>query len=123
MPEKFSKMRTLVAAVAGPRTEFDTRESWLARAARTAGISYRQCKAAFYGEISDPEHKTIRRLQAAAEREAKREASELAVTFERIARGMNAADPNFYSATSSALLDVARSLRGMDRARNSGGDG
>lgn len=120
MSEKSSEMREAVATVAGPRAFHETRESWLARAARNAGISFRQAKSLFYGEITDPEHKAARRMLAAAERQGKREASDLADKFESIARSMNAADQDFYSADVAALIDAARALRGLARTRTDG---
>jgi hypothetical protein len=105
-------MRELVAAVAGPREFSDTRQSWLNRAARRAGISYRTVKAIFYGEIEQPNHPSIRLLRHAAQQRAQA----LAGRFEEIARGMERADASFYRADVLALLDIARALRGVDRA-------
>jgi hypothetical protein len=110
MPEKLSdegSMRELVTAVAGPRDWADTRESWLARAARRAGISYRQMKAIWYGEITDPNHRSARLL---------RDAAELAAQYEKMARSMNESDPEFYRAHVLALVDLARTLRGEDQS-------
>lgn len=106
MSEKFSgvRMREYIAAVAGPREWSDTRESWLARAARRTGISYRQIKAIWYGEITDPHHRSARLL---------RDAAELAGQYETIARSMNATDPDFHRQDMLALLDMARALRGL----------
>ena len=55
MLEKASKMvsaqaRELLCAVAGPRGWNDTREAWLAKAARRLGFGHRRTKAIFYGE-------------------------------------------------------------------------
>lgn len=105
-----SAMREYVRAVAGPREWSDTRESWLARAARKAGISYRQCKALWYGEIVDPYHRSARLMRDAAEAKAK----ELADQYETIAGGLNVVDAEFHRANVIALLDVARTLRGQN---------
>lgn len=71
MPEISSDaVRGLVAAVAGPQLHSDNRKSWLARAARKAGISFRQIKSLFYGEIRDPNHRSVRLLRDAAESRA-----------------------------------------------------
>lgn len=53
--EKASKMvsaqaREMLCAIAGQRDWNDTRESWLARAARKLGFGHRRTKAIFYGE-------------------------------------------------------------------------
>jgi hypothetical protein len=106
-------MRELVAAVAGPRRWNDTRESWLARAARNAGVSYRQAKSLYYGEITDVDHKTVRKMRAAAGRH---EAAELAQRFEALASSLNMRDKDFHRSDIASLIDVARALRGLDRA-------
>lgn len=109
-------MRELVAAVAGPREWGETRESWLARSARMAGVTYRQAKAVFYGEITDDDHRSVRRMkQAARELRGRREAQELAAQFESIARSAHEADTDFHSEDVAALVHAARILRGFDR--------
>lgn len=117
--EKFSgetKVRELVEAVAGPRTINDSRESWLRRAARMAGTTYRQAKALFYSEITDPHHPTITKFKEAAGRH---EARILAEQYERIAVALDHRDTDFHSADIVALLHAARALRSLDRT----GDG
>lgn len=118
-PEKVSEghtVREFVIAVAGPRDFIDTRETWLRRAARRAGISFRQVKALWYGEITDPHHRSARLMQDAAQRRAQ----ELAGKFEHVARSMATADPDFYRADVVALVRVARELRGVDGPGDSG---
>jgi hypothetical protein len=120
MSEKSSgerSMRELVAAAAGPRLMGDTRETWLARAARRAMVSARQVKAIWYGEIIDPEHRTARKLREAA---AKHEAKNLAGQFEGLACALNVKDADFYSADVAALVVAARALRGLDRPGDDG---
>ena len=94
-------MRNLIASVAGPRSWSDTRESWLARAARRAGISYRQVKSIWYGEITDPHHRSVRLLRDAAEK------------YGAIAQAI---DPVIYREEVAALLDLARKLRDQDNS-------
>lgn len=103
-------LRALVAAVAGPPRVFDNRKSWLAYAARKAGISFRTVKAIFYGEIDNPEHPSVRLMRYAAAERAKA----LAERYESIARSMDVADPDFYCADVLGLIDAARVLRGLD---------
>lgn len=119
MSEKFSGglgIRELIAVVAGPILWSDNRETWLARAARHAGITCRQAKSLYYGEIADPDHRSARLLRDAAERNAKREARGLAEKFESIAAGLAASDPDFHRDAIAALVSGARALRGLDRA-------
>lgn len=115
LPEKVSGerlMRELVAQVAGTRSWSDTRESWLSRAARRAGISYRQTKALFYGEIADPNHKSARLM---------RDAAELAGRYESIAHALGRNDADFHSEDIAALLDLARSMRAAGGPKAEGG--
>ncbi len=106
--------QTFIAQAAGPMRAQDTRESWLARAARKAGISYRQIKALWYGQTVDPKTSTAIGVLTAAEK-ARKEASQLATQFESLAGGLNAKDPDFYSDDVLALISAARALRGLDR--------
>lgn len=115
-------MRDVIAAVAGPREWNDTRESWLGRAARRAGITYRQAKALFYGEITDPEHKAARRMLDAAQKNGTKEAQELADRFETIARSLHATDQDHYGPDIAALVHAARALRGLAGAGTDGGE-
>lgn len=105
---------TEIELIAGPRLANDTRESWLARAARRAGITFRQCKALYYGEMIDPKVSVAIGVVAAAQA-ARREASALASRFENAAGGLNAIDKDFHGADIAALIYAARRLRGDDR--------
>lgn len=120
MSEKFSrgqKVRELVEAVAGPRMINDTRETWLRRAARVAGTSYRQAKALFYSEISDPYHPTITKFKEAA---GKHEAIQLAEQYERIAMALVQRDEDFHQYDAAAMLAQADALRNLVSPRGRG---
>lgn len=106
-------MRELVAAVAGPRLDTDTRDSWLRRAARNAGVSFRSTKALFYGEISDPYHRTVTQFREAAGR---CEARNLAARFDALASALRVRDEDFHGKDIAALVHAARALRGLDSA-------
>jgi hypothetical protein len=123
MSEKLSeaKMRELIATVAGPVQFTDNRKSWLSRAARNSGLTFRQVKALFYGEITDPYHKAARKLKDAAVEAGRKEARSLADQFETIAGGLNARDEDFYREDAAALISAARALRALDRPRTKGG--
>lgn len=123
MSEKVSgeiKVRELVTAVAGPQTPTDNRETWLRRAARLAGTTYRQAKALFYAEITDPFHPTVTKFKQAA---GKHEAKRLAEQFERLAVALDHRDTDFHCNEIASLLHAARALRGLDRAGDPGGSG
>jgi hypothetical protein len=107
-------LRELVVAVAGPRKWSDTRESWLARASRKSGVSYRTIKSIYYGEIEDPLHPAVRLLRYAA----RPHRFDLASRVERAARSMEQADPDFFEQDIAALVDVARALRGLGGSRD-----
>jgi hypothetical protein len=117
MSEKSSeaKMRDLIAAVAGPVQLSDNRKSVLSRAARNSGLTFRQVKALFYGEITDPYHRAARKLKDAAVQAGRKEARSLAAQFETIAGGLNARDEDFHREDVAALIGAARLLRGLDR--------
>lgn len=104
-----------LAVLAGPFMPSDTRESWLARAARKAKITFRQAKALWYGECVDPKYSVATNVRSAAI-QARKEAGQLAAHFESIASGLHAKDEDFYSADVTALIDAARALRRMGGA-------
>lgn len=116
------EMRRSIAALAGARSFTETRERWLERAARRAGISFRTAKALFYQEQRDPRASVVERVRDAAQRLAKQEAADLASRFETIAAALDARDQDFHSDDVAALVGAARALRGLDRARDRGED-
>lgn len=104
-----------IGTIAGPMLPGDTRESWLSRAARRSGATFRQIKALYYGESADPKMSVAIGVLSAADK-ARAEASELASRFESLAGAMNVTDPDFYSEDVTSLIHAARRLRGLDRA-------
>lgn len=112
--------RQEVVWVCGPRLETDTRESWLSRGARKAGVGYRQIKALFHRETVDPKYSVGNRVRSAAA-EARREAIEHAKQLESLARKMHATDPDFYCEEVNQALFAAGKLRGDNRSRDNGG--
>lgn len=117
MVRKSLPMRELVAAVAGPILPSDNRESWLRRAARNAGASYRQAKALFYGEITDPHHRVVSIFREAAGRY---EARNLAAQFESLASALHVADPDFHGDTIATLLGAARAISDLNSSGTEG---
>lgn len=119
MSEKLDrKMSTIdwaaqVEMIAGPYG--GNRKSWLARAARRSGATFRQIKALYYGECKDPRASVAIGVLSAADK-ARAEASALASRFESLAGAMNASDPDFYCEDVLALVNAARAVRGLDRS-------
>lgn len=110
----------MIGAIAGPMQPGDTRESWIARAARKAGITYRQAKSLCYGETTDPKFSVAKSVLSAAEQareeQRRRENIMLASRFETLAGGLNARDEDFNREDISSLLHAADLLRKMDCA-------
>ena len=113
MAEKSSGMRELVAVVAGPRGWSDTRESWLARAARRAGVNYRTIKTIYYGELTDERHPAARFLRIEAQRRAARSEG-YASRLESAAHTLEHIDPEIHGEDITALRALANRLRNMD---------
>ena len=105
----------MIGVIAGPKLPGDTGESWLARAARRAGITYRQAKALKYGETTDPKHSVASRVLTAADQakiiQARHHANELATIFQ----GLRNIDEDFHRPHIDALVDAARALGAVDR--------
>lgn len=59
------EMQTSIYKLAGERRPSDTRESMIARAARAAGISYRQAKSIYYAETENPRAQVIEAVRKA----------------------------------------------------------
>jgi hypothetical protein len=107
-----------ISVIAGPMLANETRESWLNRAARKAGIAYRQAKALYYGETDDPKVSVAYNVLKAAAT-ARREAMERAERLENHAAKLNAKikalDPNLVSehvvSASNELVDLINQAR------------
>ena len=59
-----------IVALAGPRSDRDTRESMLSRAARAAGLNYRTAQRLYRREITDPRYSIVRAIREALARRA-----------------------------------------------------
>ena len=79
-----SEMKRSIVLLAGPRQDTDTRESMIARAARRAGISFRQAKTFFYGETTNPRFKVVERVRAAIENANVAQEAKARAEFERV---------------------------------------
>jgi hypothetical protein len=96
------EMKSSIVALAGARSDCDTRESMIARAARRAGIGFRIAKAFYYGETRNPRSDAVEKVRAAVrqtqEQRARREAIELANRIATLEAALRSANPDLDSA-------------------------
>ncbi len=59
-----TEMQDGIVLLAGERSAFDTKESWIANAGRIAGVSYRTAKTFFYKESENPNSKSVDKVRA-----------------------------------------------------------
>ncbi len=108
-------LREELALVAGPRAWSDTRESWLARAARRCGINYRTAKAVFYGETTDPRAYVERKIrEAAALAEAQQSRRADADKLLSMAAALESKDADFHCQDIASLRHLAGRLVDTD---------
>ena len=105
----------MIGVIAGPKLPGDTGESWLARAARRAGITYRQAKALKYGETTDPKHSVASRVLTAADKAKIEQAKHHVNELESILQSLRNVDEDFHRPQIDALLREARALGVVDR--------
>lgn len=128
-PEKSSGVRIVTAlanemhvklvALCGPRSWFENRESWLARGAKIAGITYRAARSCFYKEADYPHVRTVERVRAAHAKQeaiAREEYRKLSALIASIETRMAQGDPDFHSSQAHAMREALRMAGGMDRA-------
>lgn len=128
MPENLSRKRTdemhavdwkdAIATFAGPCD--GNRKAWLARAARLAGVSFRQIRSLWYGEIKDPRHSVATGVLGAMERAkcetARGQNVEAANHLRAYAERLSSTDEEFYREEINRVLNAADLLCRMDRA-------
>ena len=107
-------MRTLVLEIGGPVQGSENRKSWLARIARTAGISRRSASAAFYGEIRGETHRAgiEAKLRAALAQHQKSNNDDIEEIKGRLAaleRRLLGSDQDFHQPS----IDALREMRGV----------
>jgi hypothetical protein len=123
MPEKVSEKMSAainwqgeIGAIAGPFG--GNRKSWLARAARTAQVPFRQIKALYYGESRDPKHSVGEKILSAAGQarisEARKDAAVVAEIYRRRAEALAVGGQDTNRREVDALLTAARLLGGGD---------
>ena len=122
-----TEMRECICAIAGERGWTETRQAWLARAARKAGISFRAAKAIFYGEVTDPKASVVEGLRAAAaqktksiEKAAQHEFADIAGRLDRLEATLNQIDPDLFR-EAVAAIGAATRIEERPKATASGG--
>lgn len=110
--EKSVNWREEIAVIAGPFGYQESRESWLAKAADKAKVTFRTVKSLFYGHHENPSYETASKIKKAAD-DARREALALAQQYAQMAGALYAKDQDFYCDDIHALVDAARALRGL----------
>lgn len=125
LKDRFRKMSVIdwtaeIEVFAGPYS--GNRKSWLAAAARTAGVTCRQLKALYYRETTDPKHSVATRVLSAADQarldKANADARLVAGYFHQRAVALASVDEDFHRNEIDALLAFARSIGGGNSAGN-----
>lgn len=80
-------------------------------------VSARHIASLYYGHVHDPKFSVASSVLSAAElariEATRREAAQLATSFEITAGGLNAKDADFFGSEINSLLDAANILRAM----------
>ena len=120
------EMRNSIIVLAGERGWAETRQRWLERAARQAGISYRAARALFYLEEHEPGASVVERIRVAVQRRKDTEEAtrvEFKQTVERLGflvDRLATIDPDFHRQALRALRSTAPIARGEDRTMDRG---
>ncbi len=111
-----------IGAIAGPFLPTDTKQSWLARAARKCAVSARHIASLYYGHVDDPKFSVAQSILSAADQariEKARRDVEAAAEFYRIhAQRLEAIDADFHREQIDGLLSAARQFGTRDSAGN-----
>lgn len=114
-----------IQAIAGPLRDTDTKESWLARAARLSGSKFWHIKALYRGELTDPKYSVAYKILSAADKarieEARRDAAKLSQIYTSTAQALGNVDPDFHRSSIDALVNAARILGTLDSPGTDGG--
>ena len=123
------EMRSAIIELAGSREVFDSRQLWLDRAARAAGISSRMARRLFYCETNNPSSEVVESVrrargnlrtkakeQADVAGEARAEYRQMLARIERLENALRLSDEDFNGPQIDALRRLARSPdSSMDR--------
>ena len=106
------EMHLAIVEIAGPVHWHENRESWLAKAARSAGVNYRTAKGFFYREYTNPNAVDVERIREARTRlHSHNESLRHAATLDSAADALASIDETFHRAEIDRLRDVAGSIR------------
>lgn len=101
-----------IEQIAGPYE--GNRKAWLAGAARAAKCNYRQVKALYYEETTDPKHSVASKILSAADQarlnQAKQNVQLAAQNYATHAAALERLDPDQYREQIDALVNAARLL-------------
>lgn len=113
------EMKRSIWLLGGGSAVHGNRDRLFEKAARKAGITFRQARSLFYGETVDPKHSVVERVRnavAALDRKnqeaARDEYRTLLARIERLEQALLVSDADFHGHQIDALRDVAR---GSDR--------
>lgn len=113
-----------IELIAGPVRASDTKESWLARAARLSASKFWHVKALYEGKLTDPKYSVAFKILSAADRarieEAKRDAAKLANIYRSTAHALGNVDPDFHRSSIDALVSAAGILGSLDSSGTEG---
>lgn len=112
-----AEMRQSIISLAGVRGWGETRQRWIEKAARKAGISYRTTKSLFYSEMPDPKASIVARVRQAAEKkltsregQAQNEFARLESRLRHIEKHLAAIDPDF---DRNVVVENGREIHGL----------
>jgi uncharacterized protein HemY len=112
-------MRSAIIELAGNRDVFDSRNRWLDRAARVAGISSRMARRLFYCETNNPSSEVVESVRRARRNlrtkrgdehvgcEASAEYQNMLARIERLEAALRVSDEDFNRGQIDALRDMA----------------
>jgi hypothetical protein len=100
--------------IAGPFRDTDTKESWLARAARLSGATFWHAKALYERKLTDPKYSVAYKILSAADKarleETRHNEAKVANAYRQYAQRLESIDQDFHRQQIDALVGAARIL-------------
>lgn len=110
--------QSAIQAIAGPKQGSDTKESWLARAARLSHSKFWHVKALYEGKLTDPKYSVAYKILSAADKarleETRRNEARAAEIYRQHASRLESIDEDFHREQINALVSAARILSERD---------